>query len=84
MPDELKPLSCGPAKLSGLSEMLIVSHWGDNHGGAVNRLNAIERKLADSNWAADHAHNQAGAYVGTFMNNLSWTAAEATLNKIGA
>lgn len=49
---ELKPLSCDPAKLSGLSEKLIVSHWENNYGGAVKRLNAIEQKLAELNWAA--------------------------------
>ena len=37
---ELKPLSCDPAKLNGLSEKLIVSHWENNYGGAVKRLNA--------------------------------------------
>jgi Fe-Mn family superoxide dismutase len=197
MPYELKPLACDPAKLNGLSEKLIVSHWENNYGGAVKRLNAIEQKLAELNWAgapvfeinglkreemiasgsmilhevyfdslggaggdpagalkaaiardfgsmdawraeftamgkaqgggsgwtlltwsprrsrlvnawaADHAHNlagatplialdmyehsyhmdfgaKAGAYVDAFMNNLSWVAAEAAFNKIGA
>ena len=193
----LKPLACDPAKLNGLSEKLIVSHWENNYGGAVKRLNAIEQKLAELNWAAapvfeinglkreemiaagsmilhevyfdslggaggdpsgalkaaiardfgsldawraeftamgkaqgggsgwtlltwsprrnrlvnawaaDHAHNlagatplvaldmyehsyhmdfgaKAGAYVEAFMNNLSWTAAEAAFNPMGA
>lgn len=197
MPYELKPLGCDPAKLDGLSEKLIVSHWENNYGGAVKRLNAIERRLEDLDWAAapvfeinglkreemiangsmilheiyfdslggaggdptgalkvaierdfgsldawrsefsalgkaqgggsgwtllvwsprrarlvnawaaDHAHNlagatplvaldmyehsyhmdfgaKAGAYVDAFMNNLSWTAAEAAFGKIGA
>ncbi len=197
MPYDIKPLSCDPAKLSGLSEKLIVSHWENNYGGAVKRLNAIEQKLAELNWAsapvfeinglkreemiasgsmilhevyfdsmggkggnpagalkerierdfgsldawraefivmgkaqgggsgwtllvwsprrarlvnawaADHAHNLAGAsplialdmyehsyhmdfgakaaaYVDAFMNNLSWTAAEAAFTKLGA
>jgi Fe-Mn family superoxide dismutase len=52
MPYELKPLSCDPAKLNGLSEKLIVSHWENNYGGAVKRLNAIEQKLSELNWAA--------------------------------
>ncbi|MGF1614687.1 MAG: superoxide dismutase [Gammaproteobacteria bacterium] len=51
MPYELKPLSCDPAKLSGLSEKLIVSHWKNNYG-AVKRLNAIEGKLAELDWAS--------------------------------
>ena len=49
---ELKPLSCDPARLNGLSEKLIVSHWENNYGGAVKRLNAIEGKLAELDWAS--------------------------------
>ena len=43
---EMKPLSCSPAKLKGLSEQLIVSHYENNYGGAVKRLNAITAQLA--------------------------------------
>ena len=42
-----KPLSCEPTKLKGLSEKLIVSHWENNYGGAVRRLNAIAAQLAE-------------------------------------
>jgi Fe-Mn family superoxide dismutase len=42
---ELKPLSRNPAKLNGLSEKLIVSHYENNYGGAVKRLNAITAQL---------------------------------------
>ncbi|MHB1091806.1 superoxide dismutase [Thiobacillus sp.] len=52
MPYDLKPLSCDPAKLKGLSEKLIVSHWENNYSGAVKRLNAIEQKLAKLQWAS--------------------------------
>lgn len=52
MPYELKPLSCDPTKLNGLSEKLIVSHWENNYSGAVKRLNAIEQRLADLQWAS--------------------------------
>lgn len=38
---EMKPLSCDLKKLKGLSEKLIVSHYENNYGGAVKRLNAI-------------------------------------------
>ena len=38
---QMKPLACDPAKLKGLSEKLIVSHYENNYGGAVKRLNAI-------------------------------------------
>ena len=198
MPYEPKPLSCDPSRLNGLSERLILSHWENNYGGAVKRLNAIEERLAGLDWAnapvfeinglkreeliaaglhdpargllrllrrhrgasagalrarierdfgslrrlarrssppwarpraaapagpswygcprrgrlvnawaADHAHNlagatplialdmyehsyhldfaaKAGAYVDAFMNNLSWTAAEAAFTQLGA
>lgn len=42
---EMKPLSCDPSRLSGLSEKLIVSHYENNYGGAVKRLNAIAEQL---------------------------------------
>src|SRR5437867_1970470 len=45
MPYDIKPLSCDPKKLKGLSEKLIVSHWENNYGGAVKRLNAIATQL---------------------------------------
>jgi Fe-Mn family superoxide dismutase len=43
---EMKPLACDPGKLKGLSEKLIVSHYENNYGGAVKRLNAICDQLA--------------------------------------
>jgi len=46
-----KPLSCEPTKLKGLSEKLIVSHWENNYGGAVRRLNAIGTQLAELDFA---------------------------------
>ena len=39
---ELKPLTCDPAALDGLSEKLIASHYENNYGGAVKRLNQIQ------------------------------------------
>ncbi len=47
----IKPLSCDPTKLKGLSEKLIVSHWENNYSGAVKRLNAISEQLASLNFA---------------------------------
>lgn len=41
-----RPLSFDPAKLRGLSEKLIRSHWENNYGGAVKALNAVEQRLA--------------------------------------
>jgi Fe-Mn family superoxide dismutase len=47
----VKPLSFEPTKLRGLSEKLIVSHWENNYGGAVRRLNAITAQLAELDFA---------------------------------
>jgi len=43
---EMKALSCDPTGLPGLSEWLIRSHYENNYGGAVKRLNAITDQLA--------------------------------------
>src|SRR5215813_6899204 len=42
---EIKALSCNPTQLKGLSEKLIVSHYENNYGAAVKRLNAITAQL---------------------------------------
>lgn len=41
-----KPLGFDPAKLNGLSEKLIRSHWENNYGGSVKALNAVKQKLS--------------------------------------
>lgn len=51
MPYEMKPLACNPASMNGLSEKIIVSHYENNYGGAVKRLNAITQQLAELDWA---------------------------------
>ncbi len=40
------PLPFDPAKLKGISEKLIKSHWENNYSGAVGALNVIEKRLA--------------------------------------
>jgi Fe-Mn family superoxide dismutase len=42
----MKPLSCDPARIKGMSERLIISHYENNYGGAVKRLNLIDDQLA--------------------------------------
>ncbi|MHB1142819.1 MAG: superoxide dismutase [Sulfuricaulis sp.] len=44
---QMKPLPCDPTKLKGLSEKLVVSHYENNYGGAVKRLNAITEQLGN-------------------------------------
>lgn len=43
---QMQALSYDAAKLTGLSEKLILSHYENNYGGAVKRLNAITAQLA--------------------------------------
>jgi Fe-Mn family superoxide dismutase len=42
---QLKPIYCRPWTLNGLSARLIESHYENNYGGALRRLNAITEKL---------------------------------------
>ena len=43
----MRPLSCDPSRIRGMSERMIISHYENNYGGAVKRLNLIEEKLAE-------------------------------------
>jgi len=47
-PTELKPLLFNPAKLNGLSERLVRSHWENNYGGSVVALNTVKKHLAEA------------------------------------
>jgi Fe-Mn family superoxide dismutase len=46
MPFHARPISFKPPRLKGLSARLIASHYENNYGGAVRRLNAIRGDLA--------------------------------------
>ncbi|THK35362.1 superoxide dismutase [Ensifer sp. MPMI2T] len=48
----IMPLPFKPPRLDGLSERLLASHYENNYGGAVRRLNAIERRLDEMDWGA--------------------------------
>jgi Fe-Mn family superoxide dismutase len=43
------PLPFDPAKLTGLSERMIVSHHDNNYAGAIKNLNKVEEQLAATN-----------------------------------
>ena len=45
----MKPLSCDAARIKGMSERLIISHYENNYGGAVKRLNLNDEKLDELN-----------------------------------
>lgn len=47
----IMPLPFKPPRLDGLSERLLASHYENNYGGAVRRLNAIERRLDELDWS---------------------------------
>ncbi|MDH6231784.1 superoxide dismutase [Mesorhizobium soli] len=47
---QIIPLPFKPNRLDGLCERLLASHYENNYGGAVRRLNAIERRLDDLDW----------------------------------
>ena len=48
----IKKLPFDPAKIKGISEKLLVSHYENNYSGAVKRLNAITNQLAGLDVAA--------------------------------
>src|SRR5258707_13487065 len=49
---EVRPLIFKPQYLNGLTEKLVVSHYENNYGGALRRLNAIEARLGTLDWAS--------------------------------
>ena len=46
----VRPLLLKPQWMNGLSERLLVSHYVNNYGGALRRLNAIRARLAAVDW----------------------------------
>ncbi|MEO8500017.1 MAG: Fe-Mn family superoxide dismutase [Vicinamibacteria bacterium] len=44
-PFQIKPLPFDPAKLTGLSERLLRSHWENNYAGAIRALNNVRDRL---------------------------------------
>jgi superoxide dismutase, Fe-Mn family len=53
---QLTPIHCRPWTLSYLSVKLIESHYENNYGGALRRLNAITEQLEKLDWANTAAH----------------------------
>src|ERR1041384_3891828 len=48
---KVRPLLLKPQWMNGLSERLLVSHYVNNYGGALRRLNAIRARLAALDWS---------------------------------
>jgi Fe-Mn family superoxide dismutase len=53
---QIAPLFCRPWTLNGISPRLIESHYKNNYGGAVSRLNLITRELETLDPAATPDH----------------------------
>ena len=49
-PYEPKPLPFDPARIKGMSEKILTSHYENNYVGAVKRLNAIDVELLTLDW----------------------------------
>src|SRR6185312_15909566 len=49
---EIRPLLFKPHRMRGLSDTLLTSHYENNYGGALRRLNAIHARLANCDWTA--------------------------------
>ena len=47
---QIRPFLLKPQWMNGLSERLLVSHYVNNYGGALRRLNAIRGRLASIDW----------------------------------
>jgi Fe-Mn family superoxide dismutase len=48
---KIRPLLLKPQWMNGLTERLLVSHYENNYGGALRRLNAIRTRLSTLDWA---------------------------------
>ena len=48
----IRPLLLKPQWMNGLSERLLVSHYENNYGGALRRLNATRARLAALDWSS--------------------------------
>src|SRR6185436_1611327 len=53
---QLKQIYCRPWTLSGLSLKLIESHYENNYGGALRRLNTITEQLESLDWEKTPGH----------------------------
>ena len=69
----LKQIHCRPWLLNGLSLKLIESHYENNYGGALRRLNAITEHLESLDFA------NAPGYVVNGLKREQLTALNSTL-----
>ena len=48
---DVKPLLFKPHRLNGMSDKLLISHYENNYGGALRRLNVDPGKAGDARLA---------------------------------
>ena len=53
---QLTPIHCSPWLVAYLSVKLIESHYENNYGGALRRLNAITEQLEKLDWGNTPVH----------------------------
>ena len=70
---QLTPIFCRPWLLNGLSTRLIESHYENNYGGALRRLNAITEKLESLDF------DKTPAYVTNSLKREELVALNSTL-----
>jgi Fe-Mn family superoxide dismutase len=73
----LKPLHCRPWTLNGLSPELVESHYENDYGGALRRLNAVAEQLDGLDFATAAPHlltalkrEEAGALNSVLLHEL--------------
>ncbi len=57
----VKPIPFKAHKLIGLSDKLLESHYENNYGGALRKLNAVEKRLAGLDWGSASVFDINGA-----------------------
>ena len=80
---EVLPLPFKSHRLDGLSDRLLVSHYENNYGGAVRRLNAIESRLAGVDWSTSPVFELNGLGRERLMAANSMLLHEAYFDALG-
>ena len=72
------PFLLKPQRMNGLSERLLVSHYENNYGGAVRRLNAIREARGRRHKLGPPSHDAAEIALLFLMMNARVTASTMT------
>src|SRR5258705_12890709 len=83
MPYSVKPLGCDPARVKGMSERLIISHYENNYGGAGKRLNPIEEERAELDFSTAPGFRIKGPQRGELIATNSMILHEDCFDNLG-